>query len=60
MPLPPAIQAGCGLCLRLPPPEYRDAQKLLRKHAIAPEQIYSRTIINGKSDFRFLEDEFGE
>ena len=57
MPLPPAIQAGCGLCLRLPPPENNNAEKLLRKHAISPQQIYKRIIKNGKSDFSILEGE---
>ena len=55
MPLPPAIQAGCGICLRLPPPESGDAQILFKKHAISPQQIYIRSIKNGESDFSVLE-----
>jgi hypothetical protein len=50
-----SIQAGCGLCLRLPPPEKENAEILLKKHAITPQQIYTRTIKNGKSEFSILE-----
>ena len=54
MPIPPKINAGCGLCLRLSPAESEDAEKLLRENAIAPQEIFCRTIKNGKSEFSIL------
>ena len=55
MPLPPAIHAGCGLCLRLPLPEREPAESLFQKNDIDPQQIYTRTMKNGKSEFSILE-----
>ena len=54
MPIPLEINAGCGLCLRLPPSEGRDAERILQENAIAPQKIFTRTIKNGKSEFSIL------
>ncbi|MCL2139563.1 MAG: DUF3343 domain-containing protein [Treponema sp.] len=48
MPIPPEIQSGCGLCLRLPVPEINSAGDLLEKSGIIPKQRYTRTLKNGK------------
>ena len=54
--LPPAIRTGCGLCLRLPLPEKCTAQKLLQENDITVKQFYTRTVINGKSEYSVLKE----
>ena len=57
MHLPPSMRVGCGLSLRLPLPEKEQAMSLLQKNEIYPQQIYSRTKKNGKSEYSILNGE---
>lgn len=49
MPLPPAIRAGCGLCLRVAPERAAAALELLERSDAAPESLYRRRIVAGTS-----------
>ena len=42
MPLPPAIRAGCGLCLRIVLPELNGARVLLAREDVPIEGIYRK------------------
>lgn len=42
MPMPEAITAGCGLCLRLPEEDGLSAYRLLKSSSISPRGIYKR------------------
>lgn len=42
MPLPPVIRAGCGLCIRLPESQQREAAELLETAEIAVDGTYIR------------------
>ena len=57
MPVPSAIRAGCGLCLRLPPSETGEAEKSLQKSGIIPQCIYTRIENDGQSEFIIMKAE---
>lgn len=42
MPMPEAITAGCGLCLRLPEADGLCAYQLLKSSSISPRGIYRK------------------
>jgi hypothetical protein len=42
MPMPEAITAGCGLCLRLPEDDGLCAYRLLKSSSISPRGIYRK------------------
>jgi hypothetical protein len=54
MPLPSAIRAGCGLCLRLHEKDSKKAQNILENINIPAEQIFIRTSENAKSKFKIF------
>ncbi|GLB28388.1 hypothetical protein LAD12857_03110 [Lacrimispora amygdalina] len=43
MPMPEAITAGCGLCLRLPEGDCPKALEILEQGSIIPRGIYKKT-----------------
>ena len=49
MPLPSAIRAGCGVCLRLPRTHLHTASALLEQAGIPVESLYVRTLVEEKS-----------
>ncbi len=49
MNLPSAIQAGCGLCLRVAPPRTEEARAALGKGGIIPGGLFTRTSADGQS-----------
>lgn len=51
MPLPAAIRAGCGICLRIAPDAWPQADAILCGEPIRPPSIHLRTITNGKSHY---------
>lgn len=51
MPLPSAIKAGCGICLRLPWGERAAALSCLRARDISPQHVHVRTIKRGASSY---------
>ena len=60
MPLPPAIRAGCGLCLRLNAGKTGAAENLFKQNSITEYSIYIKTVIDGKSRYTVFERESGE
>lgn len=58
MPLPSAIRAGCGICLRLPLTKQTAALALLQAAHISPQSIHIRSVNNGASTYiEWKEDE---
>lgn len=51
MPLPSAIRAGCGVCLRLPQEQLGEAVALLAQAGIPVESLYLRTMVEGRSTY---------
>lgn len=51
MPLPEAIQAGCGLCLRTQPAQLTAALSELAAQNVAYAGLYKRQVINGRSAY---------
>lgn len=51
LPLPSSIRAGCGLCLRVAPDAYAAALRALASAGCAHQEIYLRTVQNGKSAY---------
>lgn len=51
MPLPSAIKAGCGICLRLSLPYSAKAKEELNKHDIPVQTTFYRTEKNGISHY---------
>ena len=51
MPLPSAIRAGCGVCLRLPQAQLQQASALLGQAGIPVEGVYTRTVADGQSEY---------
>ena len=51
MPLPAAIRAGCGICLRITPTAYRDALRVLNACSVTLPKSYRRIIEQGKSRY---------
>ena len=49
MGLPGAIQAGCGLCLRIDPEDLAESKSLLAKKGIWIEGCYLKTFLGGKT-----------
>ncbi len=47
MPLPGVIQAGCGLCLRLPPAHLELGRTTLAQGNVPLQGIYQRTLGQG-------------
>ena len=43
MPMPEAITAGCGLCLRLPEGDCPKALEILKQSSIIPRGIFKKT-----------------
>ncbi|MDR0649096.1 MAG: DUF3343 domain-containing protein [Synergistaceae bacterium] len=54
MPVPSAIQTGCGFCLRLSPKLLADAIKLIESNGVAYSGVFSRTEEQGVSAYRPL------
>lgn len=58
MPLPSSIRAGCGLCLRIVPASRTQALSSLVSAGCAPQDIYCRTVLDGKSTYeKWTEEE---
>ncbi len=51
MPLPSAIRAGCGICLRLPLRHQAAALALLRAAHILPQSFHIRSVSGGVSTY---------
>lgn len=51
MPLPSAIRAGCGICLRLPQLRFNEAAALLQTAKIPVESVHARTVSAGRSEY---------
>ncbi len=51
MPLPAAIRAGCGICLRLPLAKQTVALALLQASHISPQSIHIRNVNDGASTY---------
>lgn len=51
MPLPSSIRAGCGLCLRVAPASHVQALNCLESAGCTPQDIYCRTVQDGKSTY---------
>lgn len=51
MPLPPAIKAGCGICLRFAPAQKQQADLILQGQQIHPAGVYCRQRIKGESHY---------
>lgn len=49
MPLPSAVRAGCGVCLRLPEARLREAAALLEQAAIPVQSVLRRTATGTRS-----------
>lgn len=49
MPLPSAILAGCGICLRILPDAYKVAMAVLCGETICVQGTYTRSVEHGKS-----------
>lgn len=56
MPLPPAIKAGCGICLRVSQEEVAPAKQALHSKGILFEGLYIRRVCNGKSQYEIAEE----
>lgn len=56
MPLPGAIRAGCGLCLRLPLPKAGTAQRLLKEQRVSIQQAYRKTVEKEETIFTIWEE----
>ena len=57
MPLPSAIRAGCGVCLRLPQQQLQEAAALLGQAGIPTESIYTRTVEGERSNYTLFHGE---
>ena len=51
MNIPSSIKAGCGISLRLAPPDFARAAELLRDKNLASSGYYQRVVENGKSQY---------
>lgn len=51
MPIPSAIKAGCGICLRLAPQNFEDGKNLLTAKNLFADACYTRTAQNGTSTY---------
>jgi len=43
MPLPPAIRAGCGICLRVKDGEREPAMRILTENGVTGTEVYQKT-----------------
>lgn len=57
MPLPSSIRAGCGLCLRVAPASRFEALRSLESAGCTPQDIYCRTVQDGKSAYEKCTEE---
>lgn len=51
MNIPSSIKAGCGISLRLAPPDFARAARLLQDKNLASCGYYERMVENGKSQY---------
>lgn len=56
MPLPDALGAGCGVCLRVGEDELDAALNLLARADIAPEGVYWKIAEGGKNSYKPLKN----
>ena len=52
MPLPGVIHAGCGLCLRFGEENFAKVLALLQGAQVPVEGVYTRRLVNGKSEYK--------
>lgn len=55
MPLPGAIRAGCGLCLRLSPEDVTAGLKALAQGAVPVEGLYQKGLEEGRPIYQLQE-----
>mgnify|MGYP000085477160 CR=1 FL=1 len=52
MPLPPQIQAGCGICLRIRPEEIGRADQIILDKKVEGTRLYEREKMDGQYIYR--------